>query len=648
MKEEDKMAANGINEHQTVEEMEEPTADAHSANTPPNPEQPAAPATPAAQTTSTPEATTASGHDSADESEHEEEHHDEHHHHDYSHYSKAELVAALEALVKEPEQPHANAMARDIHHAFQDVYAEERREALEQFTADGGDEGDFDFREDDHTQRFNTLYHQFREQRRRQAREQEQKKESNLERKSALLERLREFVDSEENNTSLSSLKAIQDEWREVGPVPGIAAADLYARYHALLDRFYNNRSIYFELKELDRRKNLEAKNELVERAQQLLDVSSVNDAIRELNELHEEFKAIGPVPREEQEELWNRFKAVSDQIHDRRRAYVDGLKQQFQENLEAKLQLVEKVKPYTEFDSDRIDDWNEKSQELLKLQEEWKQIGGMPRSQAREVSHEFWQAFKQFFHHKNLFFKRLEGEREENLQQKMALIERAEALQESDDWKAAAEEMKEMQSQWRTIGHVPHKYRKDVYKRFKHAVDHFFQRRRAHYNEVDQEFVTNLQQKEAIIAQLEAHAQQGDATVEQLLELQAQFSDIGYVPRKDISRVQQKYTEAVQHSVEKSNLIDEDEKSRVLLEIQVAGIRNSPGAQQRLSRQESEIRRKITALENDISLWKNNLEFFANSKTADKLRDDFGSRIEGAQEKLRALKEQLKIINSL
>ena len=642
MKEEDEIAADGTKQSAnapSVQEIEAPSTDAPSdaisrLSDEPHFEPEAAP-------NSIAEA--AQREDHAEEATEQEEDH-----HDYSHYNKAELVSALEALAKDPTHLQTAAMARDLQHAFQDLYHEERREALEKFTAEGGDEADFDFRGDALTQRFNTLYQQFRESRRRQAREQEQQKETNLERKNALLERLRDFVDSEENNTSMSSLKAIQDEWRKVGPVPGTAAADLYARYHALLDRFYNNRSIYFELKELDRRKNLESKNDLVNRAQQLLTVPSINEAVRELNEMHEEFKAIGPVPREDQEDLWNRFKSVSDQIHARRRAHLEALKQQFQENLEIKQKLVEQVKPYTTFDSDRIDDWNEKSQEILKLQEAWKQAGGTPRGQAREVSHQFWQAFKQFFHHKNMFFKRLEGEREENLARKMALIERAETLRDSDDWKAAAQEMKDMQAQWRTIGHVPHKHRKEVYKRFKHAVDQFFQRRRAHFNEVDQEFETNLEQKEAVIARLEAHVENQDATVAQLVDLQEHFAAIGYVPRKDISWVQQRFTDALKQSVEKSKEIDDEEKTRVLLELQVAGLRNTPGAQQRLNRQEADIRRKITALENDISLWKNNLEFFANSKTADKLRDDFGSRIERAQEKLSELKEQLKIINTL
>lgn len=222
---------------------------------------------------------------------------------------------------------------------------------------------------DELNERFEANYQLYRDRRKKHYRELEQQKDENLKTKIEILDRLRDLVDGEETITSLNVIKELQKEWKSVGPVPGSQSKTLWANYNALLDRYYDQRSILFELKELDRKKNLEAKTELCVKAEELAESEDVPYAIKHLNDLHEEYKHIGPVPKEEQEPLWQRFKAASDAIYEKRKDFVKNLKEIQTENLEKKEQIIEKLKPFLDFDSDRIKEWNSKTKEILAIQ---------------------------------------------------------------------------------------------------------------------------------------------------------------------------------------------------------------------------------------------------------------------------------------
>ncbi|CAN5197065.1 DUF349 domain-containing protein [soil metagenome] len=574
---------------------------------------------------------------------------DEHHHDgpDYHHFTKEQFVELIESLVKQEDYKKVDKTLKEIRPYFDEIKNQDRKEALEKFIETGGEEADFDYKYDDLTQRFEYACRNIKEQRVRHYQDLEKKKEQNLESKNAVLEKLRHLVDSEESNVSINALKEIQNEWKSIGPISGTYFKNLWANYNALIDRFYDNRSIYFELKELDRRKNLEAKIEVCEKAEKLAEQENVKEAIKELNELHEEFKHIGPVPKENQEEVWQRFKTASDAIYVKRRASVESFKNELNANAEAKKKLGDKVQEFLNFDSDRINNWNKKTKELLEIQKEWEKIGGVPREEAKEINRHFWSAFKGFFNNKNAFFKRLEEKREENLKKKETLVQEAESLKESTDWVHSSNELKTLQNEWKNIGPVPEKHRDEIYQRFKGACDYFFNRRRENLNTQDQAYHANLKQKESICKEIEAMAAAKSNDLETFENLQEQWNTIGFVPREAMKSIQEKYNSAVEKFIGSAKGIDQEDKENLKLTVHLNKLKSGPNASKKIYQKESSIRKHISQLENDIATWKNNLEFFASSRTADKLRKDFNQKIENAEEELHNLKEQLKIVSN-
>ncbi len=566
---------------------------------------------------------------------------------DYQTYTKEELAVALEALVKEGDVHRAEAEAQRMRPHFDLLLDTEREVARQKYIAEGGEEEGFDFRPDFVYERFLTAFRQIRSKKKAMATEQRKQRQNNLQVKQELLDRLRALVDSEETQASLEQLRALQQEWRSTGPVPPAGSRNLWANYHALLDRFYDQRSIYFELKELDRRKNLEAKQAVAERAEALVAEPDLRKAVSELDELHEEYKHLGPVPKEEQEALWQRFKAASDKVHDRRREEVEKFKGELNENLIQKQQLVTEAQELSTFSSDSIKEWNQKTKLVQELKQRWEAIGSMPRKQAKSVNRDFWSHFKQFFAHKGEFFKQLDAERGENLAQKKALVARAESLKESGDWKTTSQEFKELQQQWRAIGPVPEKKREDVYRRFKAAADHFFNRRRGQSKEQQAEQVRNQQQKEAICQQIEELAQADKAKQEDLLALTDSYAAIGFVPREAMQPLQKRFDKAVRTVMKRLKLSDR-QKQRVVAEVELSSLKSSPGADRKIDKRENQLRRQISQMEDDIALWSNNISFFAASKGADKLKADFEKRIEEAQREVDELKSQLSALQDI
>lgn len=583
-----------------------------------------------------------------DEKDDSEEHEEEDQQVDYSNYSKKQLVEVLAALTKEDKINKIERVLKEVKPHYDELRNAERDKALEKFIAEGGDEADFAYKPDELDIKFDADYGLLRERRSKHFASIEKQKDDNLAAKNQLLEQLRKLVDDEETTASLDELKKIQSDWKKIGQVPAGQVKTLWANYNALLDRFYDNRSIYFELKELDRKKNLEAKLELCERAEKLQEETNLKNAIKELNELHEEFRHIGPVPQEDQEALWQRFKAASDALYDRRREFIDKLKGELHENMIAKKALGDEVQTFLTFDSDRINEWNEKTKEILELQKKWEAIGGLPKDKAKAINKHFWGGFKGFFANKNAFFKKLEGQREENLKKKEALVQQAEALKDSQEWDKTAEALKKLQSEWRTIGPVPEKFRNSIFAQFKKACDHFFEQKRAKNKEANKEFEENLAKKKAICEAIEKLAEEKSSDVDKLEVLFDEYQAIGFVPRNAIKAIQNRFNDAVNRFLEGAEELGEEQKHNIKLTIKFSKLKNSPNANRKLHQKEGEIRKHISNLENDIVLWKNNLEFFANSKTADKLKEDFDIKIKKAKEELEELREQLHVIRNI
>ena len=590
-------------------------------------------------------------HSEVDLSEQDESHEffeEEHKQVDYTNFTKAQLASLIKELAKDTNHQKVEAVIREIKPLFDEIREKERASALQKFIGTGSKAEDFEYKGDEFDIAFDANLKLIKDKKAQYFRQQEDQKNENLRRKLELIEKLRVLMDAQDSAHQFESFKELQKEWRSIGPVPGTQAKTLWANYHALVDRYYDNQSIYFELKELDRRKNLEAKLELCARAERLANVEIIKDAIRELNELHHEFKHLGPVPKDDKEAVWQRFKAASDAVYARRDNYLQKLQQDLQANLELKMKLGEEAQVYSSFQTDRIKEWNEKTKEILELQKRWEVVGGLPRAKAKEVNKKFWSAFKSFFNNKNAFFKKLDEERETNLQIKNDLVKKALDLRESQDWEKTSNDLKNLQQKWKDVGPVPEKFREKVFKEFKDACDYFFAQRRGQQGKVEQEQIDNLNVKTAICEDLEKHTQEGTANVELLRDLQDRYNTIGFVPRKDIAAIRNRYHEAVQKFVDAIPELSEDDKSRVLLENQLSDLRKDPMADRKIFQKEQIIRKKISKIENDIALWRNNLEFFGKSQNAEKVREEFNDKIKVASDHLQQLKQQLKLLRTV
>ncbi len=564
---------------------------------------------------------------------------------DLSGQSKAQLLDLIKEKINSPNALKSDKTIQEIKNAFDELSNKEREDAMQQFLGEGGIADDFEYRGSSIDKEFNIIFNDFKKQLYANRKEAEKQKEKNLVAKTELLNKLRELVDGEETTLSMAAVKAIQDSWKSIGPVPLSQSRNLWASFNALMDRFYDNRSIYFELKELDRKKNLESKLELCEKAEFLVQLEDLKDAIQQLNELHEEFKHLGPVPREEQEQVWQRFKSASDAIYDRRKEFFEGQKDVIKKNLEEKEALIVILTPFGEFKADRIKDWNSKTKEILELQKAWEKVGPLPKESSKEINKAFWTLFKQFFHNKNLFFKELDDIRATNQRKAEELIAKAQELQENTNWQTTANQFVKLQQDWKKLGPTPEKQRDALYKKFKEACDTFFENRRNSSKDSNTEFELNLAKKLAIIDQINAlKSVETGLDENQLSDLVAEFNALGFVPRKNIKEVQAKFKEAVDVCLDALGEKGAN-KEDFLFRLNLNRIQSDPNSVKTLNKKEHGIRKQITDLENSITLWRNNLDFFAASKTADKLREQFDVKIQKAEEEIDKLKKKLTIL---
>lgn len=558
--------------------------------------------------------------------------------------TKIQLLKLLKDKIQNIPILKLDKIAHEIKSAFDELTGKDKEEALNKFKAEGGAEDDFEYRQHEEEREFLKVFNDFRYQLNSLRKEAERQKEKNLSAKTELLNKLRDLVDGEETTLSMGTIKSIQEEWKTIGPVPTAQNRNLWASFNALMDRFYDNRSIYFELKELDRKKNLESKTELCEKADALKEVKDLKDAIRMLNELHEEFKHIGPVPREEQENLWQRFKAASDAVYDRRKDFFEGQKEVFKQNQTEKESLIGKLVSFADFKADRIKDWNTKTKEILEIQKAWEKIGPVTKEAGKEINKAFWAAFKHFFHNKNLFFKELDEIRATNQKKAEELIAQADALKDNKDWQNTANQLVKLQQEWKKLGPTPEKNRDGLYKKFKAACDAFFDNRRNSNKQANSEFEENLKKKQDIIKQILDAAAGTDLQEETLSTWVSEFNETGFVPRKNIKEIQAQFKDAVDKYLEKLDPSGSD-RDDFLFRLNLNRIQTDPNSIKTLNRKEHGIRKQISDLENSITLWKNNLEYFAASKTADKLKDQFDIKIQKAEEEVDKLKKKLTIL---
>ena len=565
---------------------------------------------------------------------------------DFTTYKKLDFVNLVKDLSKEDNFKRIDSLLKEIKPLYDEIREHERKAALEKYLGEGGIKEDFEFRIDDLDHLYDATLKYIKDKRNTYYKSLEDRKNESLKHKNEILEKLRALVDGEDSPQAFHQFKELQKEWKNSGPVAVTHLKTLWANYNAIIDRFYDHRNIYFELKELDRKKNLESKKELCVRAEKLADVKSIQEAVKELNELHHEFKHIGPVPKEEQEPLWQRFKAASDAVYAKRDVYTANLLLTLQQNEATKILLNEEVSAFGTFNSDRIKDWNQKTKDILELQKKWDAVGAAPRAHQRDLNKKFWTAFKLFFHNKNVFFKKLDEERVKNLKIKEALVQRAIELRENQDWEKTSNELKNLQSQWKEVGPVPEKWREKIYHQFKEACDHFFGQRRGLLEKADQEQELNLVAKEALLAELERISSEKTGTLQQIREIQNKFNTLGFVPKRAVASIKSRFTELVSKAISSMENVSTNDKEQAALEIQLSSLKNDPDAERKIYHKEQTIRKQISKAENDIAVLQNNLSFFDRAKNAGVLKAEYGNKIKEAGEHLVQLKKQLKMLN--
>lgn len=549
-------------------------------------------------------------------------------------------------------------LLKDFRPILDNFQSTEQAAALEKFIAENGSEEGFEYRRDPQTEELEDLKNKLKGERSKFYKQLDKAKEDNFGLKTSLLQKLRELVEAEENKESDDSnmkagwqdFKKIQEEWRAAGNINSPHNGTLWATYNALVDRYFNIRNMFFELKELDRKRNAEVKAELCEKLEGIAESLETSGFSKQVLDeaLHafEEYKHVGPAPKEEQEALWQRFKTALDKVYDAKRLQAGEQKKQAAEVYELKSKIYEEIVPYTVFSSGSINEWNAKTKELLAYQAKWEEIkGGMPREEGKVLSKKFWTALKNFFNNKGEFFRQLEAKRDVNLRSKTELCEQAEEiLNLGEDTQQNTQRIIELQKRWKTIGQVPEKFKDSIFARFKTACDAYFDKKRGKNHAVEKEFEENLEKKLALCTRIEALADQPEANIEQLNIFKNEWKEIGFVPRGEMQNVQKRYIAAINKYVSAIGKLSSKEKEIVLLQSEVDSVKGGD-SDRNLYRKENDLRKKATQLEESINLWQNNIQFFAKSKSSDKLKADFEKKIEQAEEQLAELKHQLKIL---
>jgi hypothetical protein len=425
--------------------------------------------------------------------------------------------------------------------------------------------------------------------------------------------------------------------------VPAAESKQLWNSYHALLDIFYNNRSIFFELKELDRRKNLQYKLQLCERAESLIGQPSINTALQELRNLHEEWKNVGPVPNEYRDSIWERFIQASEKVHARKKEFIAERKSHELDNLFRKTELLSRIETYQNFQTDRINDWRDKTDEIQKLKEEWDAIGLVPKEKADEINKRFWSNYKAFFNHKNTFFKNLDEQKMQNMRLKTELCEQAESLKDSTDWDETKEKLIQLQKKWKTIGRIPDKYSEKLWQRFRTACNEFFDRKQNQVQQREAEHNQVSQQKNAYYEHLASRMTSLDTYPGTYAEFEQLLNQWLAIPHtKTSAKIDDRFFDLLQKYAGSITELSQEERTNLLVNLQVIRLKQSPDASNRIHQKEQAIRRDISQLENDIRTLKTNIEFFGRSKNAEKLREEYQSRIEEADNRIQQLQKQL------
>ena len=560
--------------------------------------------------------------------------------------SKEEVLARLKELASSEETPDKEEVDH-LKTVFYKMHVAERDEKQRQYLEAGGDPEKYQVLPDDDEKEFKVAMGVIREKRAALFMQQEAEKQENLKRKQEIIEKIKAMATSpDEANKSYQEFKALQQEWKEIKAVPAEKANELWRNYQLYVEQFYDLLNLNREAREYDFKKNLEIKTKLCEAAEKLADESDVISAFHQLQELHQQYREAGPVAKELREEIWTRFKAASTVINKKHQQHFEGLREKEEENLRRKTELCEKVETIAKEENKSASDWEKRTKEIIEIQTEWKTIGFAPQKMNVKIFERFRAACDDFFSRKAEFFKQMKERMAENAKKKKALVEKAQALADSTEWKSTSDKLIALQKEWKTIGTAPKKVGDQLWNDFLSACNRFFEARNAANAGVRNEEHANLSKKREIIEKLKAVAEEkAEDLQEKVQQLVEEYSTIGHVPFKDKDKLYKEYHEIVDKLF--SDLHISNAKRR--LDNFKSNLKNvAKRGEEALDNERARLMRRYEQLKQEVQTYENNLGFLnASSKKGNSLIDEMNRKVQKLKDEAKLVREKIKAIDA-
>lgn len=560
--------------------------------------------------------------------------------------SKHEVLERVKELAHSDETP-AKDEVDHLKTAFYKLLFAEREADQKTFIENGGDPEAYVMKTDDSEEQFKAEMGLIKEKRAKAFQQQEEEKKANLQRKQQIIEKIKMMSTSpEEANKSYNDFKALQQEWKDIKAVPAEKANELWRNYQLYVEQYYDLLNLNRELREYDFKKNLEQKTLLCEAAEKLADEPDAVSAFHQLQELHQQYREIGPVAKELREQIWARFKAASTVINKRHQQHFEELRAKEEENLTRKTALCEKVEAIAKEENKNATDWENHTKQIIDIQTEWKTIGFAPQKMNVKIFDRFRAACDDFFGRKAEFFKTLKEKFAENTKKKKEMVEQAKALMDSTDWKATSDKLIKLQKEWKTIGMVPKKVGDQLWAEFVAACNNFFEARNAATAGTRNEEQQNLDRKKEIIAKLkellDSTADNVQATLQQLID---EYGKIGHVPFKEKDKLFKEYHKVVDALYKQLNI----SASKQRLDNFKSSIKSmAKQGEDMLDNERGRLMRRYEQLKSEITTYENNLGFLnASSKKGNSLIDEMNRKVNKLKDDLELIRQKIKAIDA-
>ena len=560
--------------------------------------------------------------------------------------TKKEVVERLKEIAASDENPDKDEIDL-LKTVFYKLHITEREARMKEYIDGGGDPEAYQIMPDEDEETFKQQMAIVREKRARIFQQQEAEKQANLEKKLEIIEKIKAMATSpDEANKSYNEFKELQQQWKDIKNVPADRASELWRNYQLYVEQFYDLLKLNSEAREYDFKKNLETKTKLCEAAEKLADEEDVISAFHQLQELHQQYRETGPVAKELREQIGTRFKAASTVINKRHQQHFEDLRSKEEENLTLKTALCEKVEEISKLENKTASDWEKRSKEIIDIQNQWKTIGFAPQKMNVKIFERFRAACDDFFGRKSEFFKEMKQAYAANIEKKKALVEKAQALADSTDWKVTSDKLINLQKEWKTIGVVPKKIGDQLWHDFLNACNKFFEARNAANAGARNEERENLEKKRSIIEQIKALvADAANATREKVQALTDEYNKVGHVPYKEKDALYAAYHEALDAIYKELNISN---KRRRLDDFK-SNIRNmAKRGEDAIDNERGRLTRRFEQLKQKIQTYENNLGFLnASSKKGNSLIDEMNRKVQKLRDDLELVRQKIKAIDT-